>query len=45
LEISSPAKILAGAAVAFKAGESVILLPGFEVELGGVFQVSMEGCY
>ncbi|MEY3368463.1 MAG: hypothetical protein RI973_1618 [Bacteroidota bacterium] len=45
LEITSLGKILNGASVVFKAGESVILLPEFEVELGGVFQVSMESCY
>ncbi len=44
LTITSHGTVPNSGSVVFKANESVELQPGFEVVLGGVFEVVMEGC-
>lgn len=44
LDITSTGRVPAGGDVQFRAGNSVELLPEFEVVLGGVFEILMQGC-
>jgi hypothetical protein len=44
LEITSTGTVANGGNVLFKADQSIELQPGFEVMLGGIFEVVMEGC-
>ncbi len=45
VSISSAGRVDNGTSVLFRAGTLVELLPNFEVQLGGVFEVLMEGCF
>lgn len=42
--ISAQSSIAQGVSVAFTAGRSIVLLPGFEVASGGVFSAKIEAC-
>ncbi|MFN3588685.1 MAG: PA14 domain-containing protein [Spirosomataceae bacterium] len=42
--ISSESTIANNTSVAFTAGKSIVLLPGFEVAYGGVFSAKIEAC-
>ncbi|MEK7256785.1 MAG: 3-coathanger stack domain-containing protein, partial [Bacteroidota bacterium] len=43
-EITSLGTVQNGANVIFKAGNSIVLQSGFEVQLGGLFEVLIQGC-
>ncbi|MEK7257775.1 MAG: GEVED domain-containing protein, partial [Bacteroidota bacterium] len=45
VEITSFGKVESNANVIFQAGTSVMLLGGFEVQAGGLFQVVVQGCF
>jgi hypothetical protein len=44
MEIFSDGMVPNNGNVIFDAGHSIELLPGFEVGLGGVFEMLLEGC-
>jgi hypothetical protein len=44
IEITSNGVVPSGGNVLFNAGMSIELQPGFEVMLGGIFEVMMQGC-
>ncbi len=45
LELTSTGTVVNGSDILFTAGNGVQLLPGFEVQLGGLFTVTMVGCF
>jgi hypothetical protein len=44
VDLTSVGSVAVGTFVTFRANASVTLLPGFEVEAGGLFEIQLEGC-